>query len=209
MNKINNCATSVSNLPVFPLPVFILPGGKMRLRIFEARYLKMIGIASSSQGFVITSSMTSSEGTSNMSSNEGESHKQFTWGSLVTIEDFAQGHDGILEVDVSCTALVRLRNVTIDKDSLHFADTEVFAHWSEQAREDSFVRQSLAPTLADIISRDAMLSSLYTEQISDEPAWVIARWLELLPVAASVKSNFVVEQSFEQAKVFVKSIVYK
>ena len=196
MKKINNFATSVSNLPVFPLPVFILPGGKVRLRIFEARYLKMIGIASSSLGFVITLT------------HDGDS-EQSTWGSLVTIEDFAQGSDGILEVVVSCTALVSLSNVTMDKDNLHFADCEAFAHWSEQAREDSFITQSLAPTLADIISRDAMLSSLYSKQISDEPAWVIARWLELLPVGASVKSNFVIEQNFEQAKAFVKSIIYK
>ncbi len=30
------------NLPIFPLPVFLLPKGVTRLRIFEERYLKMV-----------------------------------------------------------------------------------------------------------------------------------------------------------------------
>lgn len=29
-------------IPVFPLNAHILPGGKMRLRIFEPRYLRMV-----------------------------------------------------------------------------------------------------------------------------------------------------------------------
>jgi len=39
-------------LPIFPLPVFLLPGGVTKLRIFEPRYLKMVSTASSGQGFV-------------------------------------------------------------------------------------------------------------------------------------------------------------
>ena len=33
-------------LPLFPLSIFLLPGGITRLRIFEPRYLKMVAIAS-------------------------------------------------------------------------------------------------------------------------------------------------------------------
>ena len=41
------------NLPIFPLSIFLLPEGVTRLRIFEARYLKMVSMAMKNNGFVV------------------------------------------------------------------------------------------------------------------------------------------------------------
>ena len=95
-------------LPVFELSVFILPEGKMRLRIFETKYLKMLSMISSHQMFVIQ--LTSKPA--------GAEHNN--WGSLVKIKDFNQGEDGVLEIEVHCCALVQLADITLDKNNLVF-----------------------------------------------------------------------------------------
>lgn len=49
-------------LAVFPLPLFILPRGRQRLRIFEPKYLKMVAHAAQGDGFIIaTQDNTNSE----------------------------------------------------------------------------------------------------------------------------------------------------
>ena len=63
-------------LPIFPLPVFILPGGIIRLRIFEPRYLKMIKIATQGEGFVIWLNPQTSE------------KPMIKWGSWVEVVKF-------------------------------------------------------------------------------------------------------------------------
>ena len=64
------------DLAVFPLPIFLLPGGRQRLRIFEQKYLTMVAHAAKGDGFIIaTQDNTKSESLS-------------TWGTKVSIVDF-------------------------------------------------------------------------------------------------------------------------
>ena len=67
------------NLPIFPLPVFLLPNGITRLRIFEPKYLKMIKIATKGQGFVITPNYKETNSS------------DVIWGSQVEVINFDQG----------------------------------------------------------------------------------------------------------------------
>ena len=62
-------------LPVFTLPIFLLPDGHTRIRVFEPRYLKLVRIASQNHGFVIYNS---------------DKHNEDV-GSLVDIINFEQG----------------------------------------------------------------------------------------------------------------------
>lgn len=46
-------AESSLEVAVFPLPIFLLPRGRQRLRIFEPKYLAMVAHAAQGDGFII------------------------------------------------------------------------------------------------------------------------------------------------------------
>jgi Lon protease-like protein len=187
------------NLPIFPLPVFLLPGGITKLRIFEPRYLKMVSIASSGQGFVICLN------TKNIDANNNVENT--LWGSWVDIINFDQGDDGVLEIDVKCKSLVVINTIEQDSDNLHFGDVSYIKHWSEMITDKA--SGELSTSLACVFEDNDGLNDLYPQKILDDSHWVLARWLEILPIDLSVKNDFVINHNFKEAKVFVESIIFK
>lgn len=190
------------HIPVFPIPVFLLPEGITRLRIFEHRYLKMVSIAFKEQGFIIYYN------TRQIKLNDNK--KDTIWGSWVEIINFNQGEDGILEIDVKCKSLVQIHSLNKNKDNLYYADITNLAHWSTDEHEAlNTVSDGLMQSLHALIKTSKVLNELYPEQANVKAVWVIARWLELLPLKPTIKPIFVQQQSFEQAKDFVTNIVQK
>jgi Lon protease-like protein len=186
--------TQTVNLPIFPLPVFLLPDGITRLRIFEPRYLKMIRIATQGQGFIII-----------LDSKE-EQHASSVWGSWVEIINFDQGKDGILEVDVKCKSLVNILHIGKDTDNLHYADAYFLEHWPETPLDKSI--DELSTSLQAVFDNNELLNQLYAIKPINNARWVVSRWLELLPVNESAKSAFIDKTSFKHAKDFVEEIIY-
>lgn len=180
-------------LPIFPLPVFLLPDGITRLRIFEPRYLKMIKIATQGQGFVI------------WLNPQEEKKPLIEWGSWVEVVNFDQGKDGVLEIDVKCKALVDIKSIEKDIDNLHFGKVCETFHWSQGC--DDSLGSELGDSLKAVLANDTMLNQLYANQYAHNTHWVVARWLEILPVNLAVKSAFVDEHNYDEAKHFVQSII--
>ncbi|WP_440873899.1 LON peptidase substrate-binding domain-containing protein [Thalassotalea sp. PLHSN55] len=178
-------------LPIFPLPVFLLPGGITRLRIFEPRYLKMISIATQSHGFVIelTASVTDSQ----------------AWGSWVDVINFDQGDDGILIVDVKCKSLVTIGKKTVDNDKLAYALVTEQPHWTSDI--SCLDQDELTQELLSVFEKNHQLSRLYQDKFIDQSSWVVARWLEILPVELASKALFFQPNSYENAIKFLTSIV--
>tara|TARA_R110001592_G_scaffold218360_9_gene472371 strand:+ start:3019 stop:3582 length:564 start_codon:yes stop_codon:yes gene_type:complete len=180
------------NLPLFPLDIFLLPGGITRLRIFEARYLKMVSLAATVGGFIISCD------------NQTE-QKLIKWGSWVEVINFDQGDDGILEIDVKCKSLVEYSTIQQDKDKLHFVDIKKFKHWSQkQSNADLLL---LSGSLQSLFKNNVLLDNLYTEKLTSNPYWVVSRWLELLPIPVDIKNSFVFESSYIEAKKLINSII--
>lgn len=184
--------TKTTNLPVFPLDLFLLPGGITRLRIFEPRYLKMVGLASQLGGFVI-------------SSNKQKETQDYRWGSWVEIINFEQGNDGVLEIDVECDCLVKLTELTQDDDKLLFADVEKRAHWSQKSSTTEL--EPLTDSLKSLFENNQLLKELYQQHLPNNPYWTVSRWLELLPIPFDVKNKFVFDSSYMEAKKLVHSII--
>jgi Lon protease-like protein len=187
-------------LPIFPLDVFLLPEGITRLKIFEPRYLRMISIASKEQGFVI------------WLNNEMKLDNHINWGSWVKIINFNQDENGILEVDVQCKALVELKTIHTDKDNLHHGSVELLDHWSMNKTEslnDNLPVEELSNSLIAFFNSTSVLSELYQDIPEKNASWVIARWLELLPLELIAKNNFIDKYGFSEAKAFIKSIILK
>jgi Lon protease-like protein len=181
------------NLPIFPLPIFLLPQGVTRLRIFEARYLKMVSVAMKKQGFVI------------LSYDKDEKPEAMKVGSWVEIINFDQSDDGVLLIDVRCKCLVDIKAMTQDKDKLHHGDVMPKSHWPDICLDKT--TDKLAQSLSKVFSENAELNALYPKQFFEQGNWVVARWLELIPVKLAEKSVFVEQGSFNQAKQFLQSII--
>jgi len=190
------------HLPVFPIPVFLLPEGVTRLRIFEPRYLKMVSMASKEQGFIIYCNEAKTK--------HHEKAATTIWGSWVEIINFNQGEDGLLEIDVKCKTLVKLHTLTLNNtDNLHYADVTLLEHWStENIEASNGLNNELSAPLTKVIRNNAMLNELYPQIAKENTVWVIARWLELLPIEQVIKPIFIQKYSFEQAKQFVQSILH-
>jgi Lon protease-like protein len=187
--------TQKLHLPVFPLPVFLLPEGVTRLRIFEPRYLKMLRVATQGQGFIILLNDKEQQTVTNM------------WGSWVEIINFDKGEDDVLEVDVMCKSLVELHSIDTGVDGLPYADATYLEHWPDAKIDSS--KDELSTSLSKVFENNMMLNELYAQQKNSSLTWVVARWLELLPMNQNSKNKFVDKTSFVQAKEFVKSIIYK
>lgn len=186
---------TIVNLPIFPLPVYLLPEGITRLRIFEARYIKMVKVAAKGQGFVI------------FSTSKNTQVQKLGWGSWVEIINFDQGKDGVLEIDVKCKSLVDILSIKPDNDNLNFGDITLLEHWPDS--QENLPLGNLSTTLESILSNNELLNELYHNKPLNNLSWVVARWLELLPISVETKNTFIDKNSYEAAKTFVKSIIEK
>lgn len=182
-----------TNLPIFPLPIFLLPQGVTQLRIFEARYLKMVSVAMKNNGFVI------------FPYDQAEEHHEVQTGSWVEIINFDQSEDGLLLIDVRCKGLVDIKTLSQDKDKLYYADVFTKAHWPDIGLDKT--TNKLAKSLNKLFSENLELSNLYPLKDLEQSSWVIARWLELLPVKLDEKRLFFTPDSLGQAKQLVQSII--
>ena len=126
-------------------------------------------------------------------------------GSWVEIINFDQSDDGMLLIDVRCKCLVDVQAMTQDKDKLHHGDVSVKDHWADVSIDK--VTSKLARSLSKLFNENNALSSLYTTKKLQHGNWVVARWLELLPVEMDEKCLFVEADSFDQAKQFIQSII--
>jgi len=179
------------NIPIFPLSVFMLPEGVTRLRIFEQRYLKMVKLAVKTNGFAI------------MLNSQKE--KQSPIASWVEITNFDLGNDGILIIDVRCKTLVILSELTIDKDDLIWSDISPVSHWPKV--EHCEITQNFSLLLKSYFEQSEELNSLYSGEFNDQAGWVMARWLELLPINTQDKERFFSEFSFQQAQHFLSDVL--
>lgn len=194
--------SSSFTLPLFPLPLFLLPDGVTRLRIFEPRYLKMVTIAAQNNGFAIMLN-TGSQIELDTTTEEETEAKLASW---VEIINFDQDESGVLLIDVQCKGLLEVLNINVDKDNLKFGVVKQKHHWLESY--DDEVTKKLTSTLKRVFEQDDELNTLYQNKFVNNANWVLARWLELLPLTLDTKRHFSEVNSFEQAKRFVASVVF-
>ena len=80
-----------NDIPIFPLNTVVFPGGVLPLRVFERRYLGMVSeCLRDGKGFGICAIRSGSE--------VGRAADCYAVGTLVSIQDFDQGEDGLLHI---------------------------------------------------------------------------------------------------------------
>lgn len=189
-------------LAVFPLPLFVLPGGVQRLRIFEQRYLAMVSESLVSESLVAEST---GKGFVIARYDKAFDFNVPDWGTKVQIIDFHHGEDGLLVIDVRANHLVSLDSFDVRGDGLLMARCHYRDHWPTLAA--STKRGELGQALSALFAKHPQLAELYPQPEFNRLDWVCARFLEILPLYLNEKEKFILPGSFPQAKSFLDTFI--
>lgn len=164
-------------LPLFPLSSVVLPGGVMKLRLFERRYIDMVKHCfRTDTGFGVCLIRDGREA--------GVPSEPYPLGTRVAIVDFDQGEDGLLHISVRGEEEFEIHRHWIDDNQLVNGDVTPLPARAPTAMTPAF--ETLANKL-ELILRYVEPDISYAEQRLDDADWVCHRLLELLPLAAPAK----------------------
>lgn len=153
----------------------------MSLRIFEPRYVRMVKEACGQQtGFGIC--MLNSLGDKKLNQHI------YPVGTYVTVEDFDLLKEGLLGITVQGHRCFKIESITTEQDELRVGNCVWQENWS-----NNNIRSEITPVdsrLREIFEKYPEVNKLYLDPQFDNPVWVIYRWLELLPVNAEQKQQF-------------------
>lgn len=188
--------TAVANhdkrLPLLPLPMVLLPGGIQRITIYDAMQLESIKQATGEGSFVVSLHKA------------GLPYNSATWGVRVRIIDFSYD-DHFLEVGIQADTMVQLTNIARKAEAVLYADIEPQIHWS--ARQFNARGRTLGDQLRNIFHSNPALSHLYRETFFNDPYWVCARFIEVLPLSLIEKEKFILEYRFEHIEAFLNTLI--
>lgn len=124
------------DFPLFPLGMFILPGQRVKLQIFEPRYLDMIsdrmrrgatfGVVQIREGHEV-----------------GEAPLFFPVGTEVAIVDFSQQENGLLGIEILGQRRFKVNTSRVQPDQLLMADVEWLADEGSAAISDDVEKLNL------------------------------------------------------------------
>ncbi|HEV7915553.1 MAG TPA: LON peptidase substrate-binding domain-containing protein [Albitalea sp.] len=172
-------------LPLFPLQTVLFPGGLLSLKVFEARYLDLVGSClRESRPFGVVALKQGTE--------VRKGHDTVTFESLGTIAeliDVDSAQAGILQVRCRGTRRFGVRKSRQQSDGL----------WVAQANklpDDEAVApgESLHETVRGLANAIATLKAQGTEPFLkpyqfDSAGWVANRWCEILPISIAAKQK--------------------
>lgn len=187
-------------VPLFPLSSHVLPGGTMRLRIFEPRYIRMVkeACAQTPPGYI---GMCMFNETGDIATN---SHVHRI-GTLATVIDFEAMPDGLLGITVAGQQLFAVEAIETAADGLRMGTVTPFPAWPEMVLDS--VYQDLAEQLTLVYERYPELGQTPTREQLNCANWVAQRWLEILPVNADLKQRLLNESSCEPALHYLRELV--
>ena len=183
---------------IFPLPIFILPEGYTRLRIFEPRYLNMVKTAlKNNTGFVLCT--FEHDTPFNISAQ----------GCLVDIIDFDQDDNDVLLIDVFASKSVQINDVYQDEEELRHGliSNCKTPYWYSDKNKQVGEHFLLHDALRNVFYGNPELNLLYKTTNFNNLAWIAARWLELLPISIEKKQQLAFETNFDNLLNFLHTVI--
>lgn len=170
-------------VPLFPLNTVLFPGGPLPLRIFEARYLDMVGrcLKEDSPFGVVLIREGGEVG-------PAETHDV---GTLARIVDWYQGSDGLLGVTARGERRFRVLATERQPDGLNVGEIELLPEEDDVPLPEEY--RPMATILSGVLDD---LGRLYEdlEWRLDDAGWVTNRFVEILPIDLEEK-QLCLEQS--------------
>lgn len=156
--------------PLFPLRTVLFPSGPLPLRIFEARYIDMIGKCLRNDELfgvlLIKDGVETGPATT------------YDIGTLARIADWYQGSDGLL--GVTAIGEQRFRLIASERldDGLNVGEIEILPDDIDLSLPDEY--KGLAEILSGVLGDLGRLYE-FLERRYDDAAWVGYRFAEILP----------------------------
>lgn len=171
-------AATTMEVPLFPLGTVLYPDGPLPLRLFETRYIDMVGRCMREQtpfGVVAIS-----EG------KEVGPSEIYELGTLARIVDFYQGSDGLLGITAIGHERFRVISEHTASDGLRMGEVELLP--AEPAVELPGGYSALAEMLDSVLDD---LGKLYEDlpRRLDDASWVGYRFCEILPIRLPQKQQ--------------------
>jgi len=182
-------ALKLQSLPLFPLATVLFPGGVLPLRIFEVRYLDMIGKCyKAGAPFGVVSLTQGSE-----VRQPGASEAFATVGTLATISEYEAPQPGLLMIRASGAQRFRITSRDQLKHGLWIADVESVApdidvEIPPDLQIASVALQNLIQSL-ELKSGGKEPLPLQAPYRLNDCGWVANRWCELLPLPVQLKQR--------------------
>jgi Lon protease-like protein len=159
-------------LPLFPLNTVLFPGGPLALRIFEARYVDMIGRCmreDSPFGVVLIRAGT----------EVGPVSDTAEVGTTARIRDFHTTADGLLGISCIGDRKFRILKRWLQSDGLHMGEVEYQPPEATVGLPDDF--RHLAELLRKVLPQLEEAYAKIPERF-DDASWVGCRLAEILPL---------------------------
>jgi Lon protease-like protein len=173
-------------LPLFPLGTVLFPGGFLPLRIFEVRYLDMIGKCHKAGTPFGVVSLT--QGTE-VRRPGGEAERFAEVGTLAEIREFDVPQVGLMQIACLGTQRFRLRSSELQKHGLWTAEADALP---DDLRAVSDALRRLVDTLEErrrMEGGEQIRLPVQAPFRFDDCGWVANRWCELLPVPVELKQR--------------------
>ena len=184
----------LSALPLFPLGTVLFPGGLLPLRVFEVRYLDMVGKchrAGAPFGVVCLT-----EGAEVRVPGAG-AERFASVGTLARIREFDAPQAGLLHIECIGTQRFRVRSSELQKFGLWTAEVERLAddlplQLPEDLRHTAVALRRLVDTLEarrQAEGTEGVRLPLALPYRYDDCGWVANRWCELLPMPPELRQR--------------------
>ena len=185
-------------LPLFPLNAHIFPEGRMRLKIFEPRYLRMVREnAGRTPAFAMGMSGRR---------NPGGDFEVLPLATLVNVVDFEVLEGGLLGITIEGVEFAQVGAIETESDGLRLATLQPVPGWKDQI-DDS--ERLIEVSYNQVREEFAELKLLYPTLERQPPNWYVYRWLELLPISAEDKFEVLAEPSVAAAQALLLDILRK
>ena len=166
-------AAQTRMLPLFPLRTVLFPGGLLPLRIFETRYVDMIGrCMREGEPFGVLWLIEGGE--------TGAATRLADVGSTARIVDFERMEDGLLGILCRGDRRFRLLKQHRQADGLHVGEVQWLTEPPQAPLQDA--RRPLGEVLRQVIGEYGELARHLQPDFGDAD-WVANRFAELLPIS--------------------------
>lgn len=191
-------ALTLTSLPLFPLGTVLYPGGLLPLRIFEVRYLDMIGRCHKAGApFGVVSLTEGSEVRKpgdDSPSGDGFAHEVFSSvGTLATITDFSVPQPGLMVIRCTGTQRFEISHREKLKHGLWIANVTRLDDDLPVAIPDDLLNTAtaLGKLIKSLQERDVPADQMpvLAPYRLDDCGWVGNRWCELLPMPVDLKQR--------------------
>lgn len=162
-----------AHIPLFPLHTVLFPGGPLPLRIFEPRYLRMIGDCLKSDSCFGVCLISDGR-------EVGEAATPYPTGTTARIVDWHQRHDGLLGITARGERRFRVLSREVQANQLTLAKVELLPEDGECDVPEKYL------PLTDLLRRVLEQAGHHYADLPrrfGDAAWVGYRLSELLPLS--------------------------